>query len=308
VLDHTRLKVRAVADREIPRSSHTDTATRHASRLSLFSTGVDGEKRATSAVLAAREIDRSKTPRRLGGETKRLAVSAPDRAGVSITRRGVARSAPDLVGPAGSQTHAHVTSRAARAVTRRMIERPKSNSVETGGLAPTVMNDRHLLHFLHAGPRGGSGPRRHRGGFGQRGSAGVTSMRCCERLKGYASSRLGVSEREIAGGNGASRRQGGRYARTDDSSQRSRPIRRTRQSHGSWTRYRPMRRRVGAKGSALLINRETGEGLSFTLWDDEAAMDASEERANELRSSSTEQTGTEVTRVGRFEVVHLDMD
>jgi heme-degrading monooxygenase HmoA len=65
---------------------------------------------------------------------------------------------------------------------------------------------------------------------------------------------------------------------------------------------------LGAKGTALLINRETGEGLSFTLWEDEAAMRASEERANELRRSTTEEMGTEVTRVERYEVAFLDME
>lgn len=66
---------------------------------------------------------------------------------------------------------------------------------------------------------------------------------------------------------------------------------------------------LGAKGTVLLINRETGEGLSFTLWEDEAAMRASEERANELRRSTTEEMGdAEVTRVERFEVAHLAME
>jgi heme-degrading monooxygenase HmoA len=65
---------------------------------------------------------------------------------------------------------------------------------------------------------------------------------------------------------------------------------------------------MGARGTALLINRETGEGLSFTLWEDEASMRASEERASELRSSTSEEMGTEVTRVERYEVAFLDME
>jgi heme-degrading monooxygenase HmoA len=65
---------------------------------------------------------------------------------------------------------------------------------------------------------------------------------------------------------------------------------------------------MGAKGTALLINRETGEGLSFTLWEDEAAMRASEERANEMRGSATEEIGTEVARVEHYEVAFLDME
>jgi heme-degrading monooxygenase HmoA len=65
---------------------------------------------------------------------------------------------------------------------------------------------------------------------------------------------------------------------------------------------------MGAKGTALLVNRETGEGLSFTLWEDEAAMRASEERADEMRGSATEELGTEVTRVEHYEVAFLDME
>lgn len=66
---------------------------------------------------------------------------------------------------------------------------------------------------------------------------------------------------------------------------------------------------MGAKGTALLINRETGEGLSFTLWEDEAAMRASEERANELRRSTTEEMGVaDTARVERYEVAYLDME
>jgi heme-degrading monooxygenase HmoA len=65
---------------------------------------------------------------------------------------------------------------------------------------------------------------------------------------------------------------------------------------------------MGAKGTALLINRETGEGLSFTLWEDEAAMRASEESASEMRGSATEEIGTEVTRVDHYEVAFLDME
>jgi heme-degrading monooxygenase HmoA len=65
---------------------------------------------------------------------------------------------------------------------------------------------------------------------------------------------------------------------------------------------------IGAKGTALLVNRETGEGLSFTLWEDEAAMLASEERAEQLRGSTTAEMGTEVTRVERYEVAFLEME
>ncbi len=67
-------------------------------------------------------------------------------------------------------------------------------------------------------------------------------------------------------------------------------------------------REMGGKGSALLVNRETGEAMSFTMWEDEAAMRATEERAGELRRSTAEEMGWEVTRVEHFEVANLDMD
>ena len=68
-------------------------------------------------------------------------------------------------------------------------------------------------------------------------------------------------------------------------------------------------RGMGATGAVLLINRDTGEGLSFTLWSDEASMTASEESANQLRGSVTEEMGaTGTPRVERYEVAVLEMD
>jgi heme-degrading monooxygenase HmoA len=68
-------------------------------------------------------------------------------------------------------------------------------------------------------------------------------------------------------------------------------------------------REMGATGAVLLINRETGEGMSFTLWSDEAAMNASEESANQLRGSINQEIGaTGTPRVERYEVAVLEMD
>jgi hypothetical protein len=64
----------------------------------------------------------------------------------------------------------------------------------------------------------------------------------------------------------------------------------------------------GGRGAIMLVNRETGEGMAITLWDDEAAMRSSEERANELRASAVEALGsTEEPRVGRYEVAVFDV-
>jgi hypothetical protein len=53
----------------------------------------------------------------------------------------------------------------------------------------------------------------------------------------------------------------------------------------------------------LLIDRESGNALAITLWEDEAAMRASEERANELRRAAAEELGAvEPPRVDRYEV------
>ena len=48
---------------------------------------------------------------------------------------------------------------------------------------------------------------------------------------------------------------------------------------------------AGGQGGVLLIDRESGDALAITLWADEAAMQASEDRANELRRAASEQLG-----------------
>ena len=53
----------------------------------------------------------------------------------------------------------------------------------------------------------------------------------------------------------------------------------------------------------LLIDRQSGEGMAITLWEDEAAMQASEEQANELRRAAVQALGSiEEPRVERYEV------
>jgi hypothetical protein len=66
---------------------------------------------------------------------------------------------------------------------------------------------------------------------------------------------------------------------------------------------------LGARGGMLLIDRQSGEGMAITLWDDEAAMRTSEERANELRSAAMQALGsTEEPRVERYEVAVFETD
>jgi hypothetical protein len=60
---------------------------------------------------------------------------------------------------------------------------------------------------------------------------------------------------------------------------------------------------LGARGGMLLIDRQSGEGMAITLWEDEATMQASEEQANELRRAALQALGsTEEPRVERYEV------
>ena len=60
---------------------------------------------------------------------------------------------------------------------------------------------------------------------------------------------------------------------------------------------------MGGHGGILLIDRESGNALAITLWEDEAAMGASEERANELRRTASEEMGAAgQPSVARYEV------
>jgi heme-degrading monooxygenase HmoA len=59
----------------------------------------------------------------------------------------------------------------------------------------------------------------------------------------------------------------------------------------------------GNRGAILLIDRASGNGMAITLWEDEAAMQSSEDWANEARRSASEQMGgSGDARVERYEV------
>ena len=56
-------------------------------------------------------------------------------------------------------------------------------------------------------------------------------------------------------------------------------------------------------GAILLIDRESGDALAITLWEDEQAMQASEDSANALRAQAADEMGaTAAPTVGRYEV------
>ena len=65
----------------------------------------------------------------------------------------------------------------------------------------------------------------------------------------------------------------------------------------------PFTREQGGKGSILLVDRRSGSAVAITLWEDEAALSASEERANALRAQAAEEMGASgQPSVARYEV------
>jgi hypothetical protein len=63
----------------------------------------------------------------------------------------------------------------------------------------------------------------------------------------------------------------------------------------------------GYKGVIGLVDWENGKALTFTLWESEAAMRASEIEAARLRNSLAEQIGERVAGVERFDVALFDV-
>ena len=59
----------------------------------------------------------------------------------------------------------------------------------------------------------------------------------------------------------------------------------------------------GYKGAYLLIDRQSGESVSVTLWESEEALRASEEAADRLRGDAAGNLGAEIASVKRYEVV-----
>jgi hypothetical protein len=69
----------------------------------------------------------------------------------------------------------------------------------------------------------------------------------------------------------------------------------------------PFAREQG-KGAILLVNRQSGDALSITLWEDEQTLRASEDAANALRADAADQMGaSEAPAVGRYEVAVFEV-
>jgi heme-degrading monooxygenase HmoA len=65
----------------------------------------------------------------------------------------------------------------------------------------------------------------------------------------------------------------------------------------------------GFKGLFSLVDRQTGKGLTITLWESEAALQASEEEANRLRREAAENLGaTGAPTVERYEVAVYEVE
>jgi hypothetical protein len=66
--------------------------------------------------------------------------------------------------------------------------------------------------------------------------------------------------------------------------------------------------REHGKGAILLIDRQSGEAIAITLWEDEEAMRSSEESANSLRAQAADQLGASQTpTIGRYEVAVFEV-
>jgi len=58
----------------------------------------------------------------------------------------------------------------------------------------------------------------------------------------------------------------------------------------------------GFKGVLSLGDRSTGKSISFTFWESEEAMRASEEAADKLRQQAADEVQEQIAGVERFEV------
>lgn len=65
----------------------------------------------------------------------------------------------------------------------------------------------------------------------------------------------------------------------------------------------PFTKDQGGKGALLLVDRASGNAIAITLWEDEQALSASEERANALRAQAAQEMGaSQEPMVSRYEV------
>jgi heme-degrading monooxygenase HmoA len=63
-----------------------------------------------------------------------------------------------------------------------------------------------------------------------------------------------------------------------------------------------LERMEGFSNAYFCVDRGSGKGLSMTLWETEAAREASAERAHQLRSQATQPAGATTDSVTHYEV------
>ena len=64
----------------------------------------------------------------------------------------------------------------------------------------------------------------------------------------------------------------------------------------------PLEELEGFSKAYFLVDRAGGRGMSITLWESEDALNASVERANQMREQASEQAGASIQSVDHFEV------
>jgi heme-degrading monooxygenase HmoA len=58
----------------------------------------------------------------------------------------------------------------------------------------------------------------------------------------------------------------------------------------------------GFSRAYFMVNRESGKGMSITVWESEEALNASAARADELRSQGAEAGGATIESVEHYEI------
>jgi heme-degrading monooxygenase HmoA len=58
----------------------------------------------------------------------------------------------------------------------------------------------------------------------------------------------------------------------------------------------------GFSHAYFMVDRESGKGMSITIWDSEEALNASAAKADELRSQGAEAGGAQIESVEHYEI------
>ena len=64
----------------------------------------------------------------------------------------------------------------------------------------------------------------------------------------------------------------------------------------------PLEHLEGFSKAYFLVDRAGGRGMSITLWESAEALEASAERASQMREQATDQAGASIQSVENFEV------